>query len=209
MSDVITFFHNPMSRGRIVHWMLEEVGASYEIKLLSFEKREHKTPEYLALNPMGKIPTIVHRGVVVTEAPAILTYLADAFPAAELAPAIDDPRRGTYLRWLFFGAGCVEPAITDKMANRPPVERKGQIGYGSYEDTIETLEKALRPGPFVAGDRFTAADVYLASQLAWGMMTKAIEPRTTFVEYLGRTTRRPAFARVMAQTETLAAQLKR
>ncbi|MDB4966153.1 MAG: glutathione S-transferase [Myxococcales bacterium] len=208
MSDTIVFFHNPMSRARVVHWMLEEVGAPYEAKLLSFEKAEHKNPDYLAINPMGKVPAIVHRGVVVTETAAILAYLADAFPAAGLAPALSDPQRGTYLRWLFFAAGCVEPAVTDKMFDRPPVERKGSIGYGSYEDTINALEKAIAPGPFICGDRFTAADVYVASLLGWGMMTKGVEPRPSFAAYVKRATDRPAYQRFVTQGEAFAAKLK-
>jgi glutathione S-transferase len=115
MTDEIVFHHNPMSRGRIVHWMLEEVGAPYRIVLHSFDRREHKTPAYLAINPMGKIPAIEHRGIVVTEAAAICAYLADAVPAAGLAPAVDDPARGPYLRWMFFGAGCLEAALVDRM----------------------------------------------------------------------------------------------
>ncbi|MCU1276980.1 MAG: glutathione S-transferase [bacterium] len=207
MSDSILFFHNPMSRGRVVHWMLEEFGAPYENNLHDFRSSEHKKAEYLAINPMGKIPAIVHRGVVVTETGAILAYLADAFPAAGLAPAPSDPQRGTYLRWLFFAAVCVEPAIVDRMLARPPVERKGTLAYGSYEDTMTTLEKAIQPGPFVLGDRFSAADVYVASQLGWGTMTKAIEPRATFGAYLQRCTERPAFRRALAQNEALAAKL--
>ena len=203
MSDSIVFFHNPMSRGRIVHWMLEEVGAPYEVKLLSFDKAEHKRPDYLALNPMGKIPAIVHRGVVVTESAAILAYLADAFPDAGLAPGLTDPLRGQYLRWLFFGAGCVEPAMVDKMLSRAPAERTGAVGYGTYEDTMNTLEHALKPGPFILGARFSAADVLLASQIGWGMMTKAIEPRPAFLEYLQRTSDRPAFERAKTQDEAL------
>jgi glutathione S-transferase len=208
MSDTIVFFHNPMSRGRVVHWMLEEVGAPYEIKLLDFEKAEHKKADYLGINPMGKIPAIIHRGVVVTEAAAILAYLADAFPAAKLAPPTTAPERGSYYRWLIFGAGCVEPAAIDKMLGRAPVERPGSLGYGTYDNTISTLEKAVQPGPFVLGESFSAADVYLASQVGWGLMTKSLEPRPLLVEYAKRATSRPAFARVMAQNETLAAKLK-
>jgi glutathione S-transferase len=204
MSEPIVFFHNPMSRGRIVAWMLEEVGAPYEVKLLRFETAEHKTPDYLALNPMGKIPAIVHRGVVVTEAAAICAYLADAFPEANLAPAPSDPARGTYLRWLFFAAGCVEPAVVDKMFARPPVERKGSIGYGTYEDTMNALEKAIGAGPFILGDRFSACDVYVASLIGWGMMTKAIEPRPAFAEYVKRTSERPAFRRANEKNAALA-----
>jgi len=197
MSDTITFFHNPMSRGRIVHWMLEEVGAPYETKVLSFDKGETKTPEFLALNPMGKIPTIVHRGVVVTETAAICTYLADAFPAAGLAPRAGSSTRGTYLRWFFFGAGCVEPALIDKMFARPPVDRPGALGYGSYEATLAALEKAVAPG-WILGSQFSAADVYLGSQINWGLMTKGLEARPAFLAYAERCGARPALQRVIA-----------
>ena len=198
MSERITFYHNPMSRGRIVHWMLEETGAPYDTKILSFEKREHKTAEYLAVNPMGKIPAIVHRGTVVTEAAAICAYLADAFPEAGLAPAPGDPARGTYYRWLFFTAGCVEPALVDKMFDRPRVEREGTLGYGNYADTLNALEKAVTPGPFILGERFSAADVYVASEIGWGVMTKTLESRAAFTEYSERCSTRPAFRRVFA-----------
>ena len=208
MSEPIIFYHNPNSRGRIVHWMLEEVGQPYEIKLLRFEENEHKAADYVALNPMGKIPTIVHRGVVVTEVAAILAYLADAFPAAGLAPPVDDPRRGTYYRWLFFGAGCVEPAVTDKSLGRPPVERKGAIGYGSYEDVLHALETAVQPGPYILGDTFSAADVYIGAQIGWGLMRQTIEPRPPFMAYLERVMARPAMQRSLKQTEELAAKLK-
>lgn len=202
MSDEITFYHNPMSRGRIVHWMLEEVGAPYRIQLLDFEKREHKRPEFLSVNPMGKIPCIVHRGTIITEAAAICTYLADAFAAAQLAPTIHDPARGTYLRWLFFGASCIEPALIDRTFSRPMPERPGALGYGSYEDVLNALEKALAPGPFILGERFSAADVYVSSQIGWGLMTKSLEPRPAFQDYVARTGQRPAFKRFVAQNQS-------
>lgn len=195
MSDKVIFYHNPMSRGRIAHWMLEEVGAPYETKILSFEKREHKAPEFLAVNPMGKIPAIVHRGTVVTESAAICAYLADAFPKAQLAPAPSDPARGTYYRWLFFGAGCIEPALVDKMFTRAPVERPGVLGYGNYEDTLNAIEKAITPGPFILGEHFSAADVYVGSQIGYGMLTKSLEPRPAFVAYFERCSARPAHKR--------------
>jgi glutathione S-transferase len=203
MTDEIVFHHNPMSRGRIVHFMLEELGAPYRMVLHDFEKREQKTPGYLAVNPMGKIPAIEHRGTIVTESAAICAYLADAFPAAHLAPALDDPSRGAYLRWLFFGAGCVEPAMVDHMFKRAPVERPSALGYGSYEDTLATLEKAITPGPFILGDRFSAADVYIGSQIGYGLMTKSLEPRPTFVAYVARIGDRPAFRRMTAKNEEL------
>jgi glutathione S-transferase len=196
MAD-ITFYTNPMSRGRIVHWLLEELGVPYDMKVLDFATDDHKKPEYLKINPMGKVPAIVHRGTVVTEAAAICTYLADAYGQAGLAPALDDSQRGTYLRWIFFGAGCIEPAIVDKLFNRPAVERKGALGYGSYEDTLHALETALKPGPFILGQRFSAADVYVGSQVQWGLMVKALEPRAVFLQYTERIGARPALQRVM------------
>jgi glutathione S-transferase len=193
----ITFYPNPMSRGRIVHRLREELGVPYEMKTLDFEKGEHKLPAYLKINPMGKVPAIVHGGVVVTEAAAICTYLADAYPKAGLAPALDDPQRGTYLRWIFFGAGCVEPAIIDKMFHRPAVERKSALGYGSYEDTLDALATALKPGPYLLGSRFSAADIYLGAQLQWGLMVKSLEPRPVFLQYVDRIAARPALQKVL------------
>ena len=196
MAD-ITFYTNPQSRGRIVHWLLEELGVPYDMNILDFEKGDHKKPEYLKINPLGKVPAVVHRGVVVTEAAAICTYLADAYPEAGLAPALNDPQRGTYLRWLFFGAGCIEPAIVDKLFARPPVERKGAVGYGSYDDTLNALETALTPGPFILGERFSAADVYVGAQVQWGLMVKGLDPRPKFQQYAERIAQRPALSKLL------------
>ena len=195
MAD-ITFYTNPMSRGRMVHWLLEELAVPYDMKVLDFEKREHKAPSYLAINPMGKVPAIVHRGVVVTEVAAIAIYLADAYPKAGLAPALDDPKRGAYLRWFFFGAGCFEPAVIDKMFARPPV-RAGVSSYGTYDDMVAALEKALTPGPFILGERFSAVDVYVGSQIQYAIMTKGLESRPIFEEYIARWATRPALQRVL------------
>jgi glutathione S-transferase len=150
---------------------------------------------------MGKIPTIKHGDTVVTEAAAICAYLADAFPSANLAPATSSRERGTYYRWMFFGAGCIEPALVDHMFKRPPVDRPGALGYGSYDDTLHALETALTAGPWILGERFSAADVYVGSEIAWGMMAKALEPRRTFQEYVARCGERPAFKRAAAQDE--------
>jgi glutathione S-transferase len=208
MSEEIVLYYNPMSRARIAHWMLEEVGAPYRIELVSFEKGEHKKPSFLAINPMGKLPTIVHRGVVITESAAICAYLADAFPAARLAPRNEEPARGTYFRWLFFGAGCVEPAMMDHSLNRPQPERTSALGYGTYADTVNTLEKALAPGPYILGDRFSAADVYIGSQIGYGLMTKSLEPRPVFQDYMARVSERPGHKRFAEQSEKLIAQMK-
>jgi glutathione S-transferase len=209
MSDEVVLYYNPMSRARIAHWMLEEAGAPYRMELVNFEKGEHKKPAFLTVNPMGKLPALAHRGVVVTESAAICAYLADAFPAAGLAPPVSSPERGTYYRWFFFGAGCVDPAMLDKMMDRPPVARPGANGYGSYDDTMNTLEKALSPGPFILGDRFSAADVLVGSQLRFGMvMMKCIEPRPAFTAYVERLLNRPAAKRVEQQAEQYMAKLK-
>jgi glutathione S-transferase len=209
MKDNLLFFHNPQSRGRIAHWMLEEIGAPYRTEIIRFDKGENKQPKFLAINPMGKLPTIKHGETVVTEAAAICAYLADAFPAAQLAPAVDSPERGTYYRWLFFGAGCVEPALVDKGFKRPPPERPGALGYGNYEDTLNALEKAITPGPFILGERFSAADVYIGSEIAWGLFGKTLEPRDSFQKYFARCAERPAFKRAAAQDEKYSEELSK
>jgi glutathione S-transferase len=208
MSEEIVFYHNPMSRGRMVHWMLEETGAPYKIEPVSFDKGENKKPGFLAVNPMGKVPAIVHRGTVITECGAIITYLGDAFPAAKLAPATDDPARGTYLRWMFFGQGCIESALIDRMLSRPPVDRPTALGYGNYDDVVHAVEKALTPGPYILGDRFSAVDVYVGSQLGFGLMMKSLEPRPIFQKYVGLLSQRPAYKRFNVQSDELAARMK-
>jgi glutathione S-transferase len=207
MSDEIVFYHNPMSRGRMVHWMLEEVGVPYRVELLSFDKGENKKPAFLAVNPMGKIPTIVHRGTVITETGAIIAYLADEFPTAKLAPAIGEAARGSYLRWMFFAQGCIEPAIIDRMLSRPPVDKPTALGYGNYDDVVHAVETALTPGPYILGSRFSAADVYIGSQLGFGMMMKSLDPRPLFQSYLGLLAQRPAYKR-FTESDKLAGQMK-
>ena len=206
--EAVTFYTNPMSRGRIVHWMLEEVGAKYDVKILSFEKREHKDKKYLTINPMGKLPAIVHRGVTITETPAIIAYLADAFSKANLAPAVDSPERGAYYRWLFFSHGCFEPATIDKMLARPTVEKSMAVGWGTYDDTINTLEKAISSNQFILGDRFTAADLYVSSLIYFAMnLAKTLEPRPAFQQYLARCVDRPAYQRTTKQCDELLKQM--
>ena len=207
MSDDLVLYYNPSSRAGIAHLMLEEVGAPYRLELVRFDKREHKTEKYLAINPMGKLPALTHGSVVVTEAAAICAYLADAFPTAGLAPPVDSPLRGTYYRWLFFASSCLEYAVLDHSIGRVP-DQPSRIGYGTYEDTLGALEKAITPGPYILGDKFSAADVYVGSQIAWGLMTKSLDPRPVFLEYQGRLMQRPAFGRVMQQANKIREELK-
>jgi glutathione S-transferase len=205
MTEALIFYTNPMSRGRIVRWMLEEVGQPYETVLLDYE-RGLKSPDYLAINPMGKIPAIKHGDVVVTEGAAICTYLADAFPDAGLAPPPGDPRRGTYYRWLFFGAGPVEAvAIGKALGLLAPPDKKRMAGYGSYEDVMNTLEQAVSGGPYLCGDQFTAADVYLGAQIGWGMQFNTIEKRPAFETYFTRLVNRPAAVRAREIDDALIA----
>jgi len=200
MTDEIVFYHNPQSRSQMVRWMIEEAGAPHRIVPIDFTKNEHKAPAFLALNPMGKLPTIEHRGTVVTETAAIIAYLADTFPQAGLAPAPGEPARGAYYRWLFFGAGCFEPALLDKMMKRPEVERKSAVGWGSYDDVLATMKTALATGPYLLGEKFTAADVYIGSELNFAVMFGApgLKGEPVIDAYLARLTARPAFQRAMA-----------
>jgi glutathione S-transferase len=152
---------------------------------------------------MGKLPAIVHRGTAITETGAIIAYLADEFPSAELAPRIGEPARGAYLRWMFFAAACIDPAMIDHMLERPEPERVGAMGYGRYEQVFDVLEQALTPGPYLLGERFSAADLYVGSQLGFGLMTKALQPRAAFQSVLARVTARPAYERAVAQAAAM------
>jgi glutathione S-transferase len=195
MPQTLTFYTNPMSRGRIARWMLEEVGEPYETVLLDYGT-SMKGAEYLALNPMGKVPAIKHGDVVVTEAAAICAYLADAFPGKQLAPDPGSPQRGPYYRWMFFAAGPVEAAVTAKsLGLLAPEDKKMMAGYGSFEETIDALEQAVSTAGYICGDRFTAADVYVGSQIGWGLMFNSIDKRPVFTDYVARLQARPAAIR--------------
>jgi glutathione S-transferase len=194
MADELVFYTNPMSRGRIVRWMLEEVGAPYRTELLDYKVM--KGADYRAINPMGKVPAIRHGDTVVTECAAICAYLADAFPEAGLAPELSSRERGPYYRWLFFGAGPVEAATTNKaLGVEPPAERRPMIGYGSLSDVLDTLEEAVSASPYLAGERFSAADVYVGSQIGWGMQFGTLERRAAFETYWNRIKDRPQAVR--------------
>lgn len=206
MSDEIVFYTNPMSRGRIARWMLEEVGRPYRTVVLDYATTM-KAPDYLAINPMGKVPAITHRGVVVTECAAICAYLADAFPEAAMAPAIDDPLRGAYYRWMFFAAGPVEAAVTARaMGMSPPEDKARSVGYGTFDHMVDGLESALGDGPWLLGQRFTAADVYVGSQIAWGLMFKTLPARPAFQAYAERIGARPAAIRARQIDDDLIAK---
>ena len=208
MSDEIVFYTNPMSRGRIVRWMLEEVGAPYRTEILDYETTL-KAPAYLAVNPMGKIPALRHGSAVVTEAAAICAYLADAFPAAGLAPPLGDKARGPYYRWLFFAAGPVEAAVTNKsLGFVVPEGRSRMAGYGSYEDVLNALQIAVSQDEYVAGDTFTAADVYFGSQIGWGLQFGTLDKRPGFEAYWQRISNRPAAIRAREIDDGLIAAAK-
>ncbi|MCC0075625.1 MAG: glutathione S-transferase family protein [Rhodobacter sp.] len=193
---MIDFYTNPRSRGAIVRWMLEETGAPYRTHLLDYGAAM-KSAAYRAINPMGKVPAIVHDGRTVTEAAAICAYLADVFPEADLAPQTG--QRDQYYRWLFFGAGPLEQAVTTvALGFEIPEDRKGMVGFGCLGDVLDTLEHRLSEHPFLAGDRFTAADVYTGSQIGWGLQFGTIPSRSTFAAYWNRIQDRPARLRAAA-----------
>lgn len=196
MSDELVFYGNPRSRAQMVHFMLEELGVPYRAVVIDFQNGENRQSDYLAINPMGKVPAITHRGVTVTETGAIIAYLADAFPEKGLAPALDDPRRGTWLRWLFFGGTVFEPALLDTLLKRPEAPRS-TAGYGSYADVLDALDTMLDPGPWILGDRFSAADVYVGAELAWASSFGApgIGDRPRIAAYIERIKARPAYQR--------------
>jgi glutathione S-transferase len=195
MTEELVFYTNPMSRGRIARWMLEEVGRPYRTEILDFGTGM-KAPAYLATNPMGKVPAIRHGDTVVTEAAAICAYLADAFPEARLAPPPGDRLRGPYYRWMFFAAGPLEAALSNTaLGFQVPDERRRMVGYGSVEDAVNTLEYAVSQSDYIAGNTFTAADVYVGSQVGWGMMFGTLEKRPAFERYWQRIANRPAALR--------------
>ncbi len=204
--EEIVFYTNPMSRGRIARWMLEEIGQPYRTVVLDYGTTM-KAADYLAINPMGKVPAVTHRGVTVTECAAVCTYLADAFPAAGLAPALDDPARGPYLRWMFFAAGPLEAAVTARsLGLLAPPDKAAMAGYGSFDQVVQALETAVAgAGPWLLGDRFSALDVYLGSQIGWGLQFRSLPERDAFKAYAARLFQRPAAVRARELDDALIA----
>jgi glutathione S-transferase len=192
MPDLI-FYTNPMSRGRIVRWMLEEVGQPYETVLMGYDSTM-KSEDYLAINPMGKVPALKHGEQIITETPAIIAYLADTFPEYQLCPTTSE--RGAYYRWMFFAAGPLEQALfVNTLGVSLPAEKSIMAGFGDYQRTLDTLERAVTASPYIAGDRFTAADLYLASHISAGVFLGTMEKRPALIEYSKRMCTRPAFKR--------------
>ncbi len=201
MTDEIVFYTNPQSRGAMTHWMLEEIGCPYRTELMVYGQNM-KSPEYLAINPMGKVPAIRHGAQIVTETGAILCHLADAFPEAKLAPPLG--QRGAYYRWLFFVAGPCEAAMSNKAVGWDPApDMQPRFGYGSYARTIDTVEKAIAGKRFIAADHFTAADLYLASFLHFGMMFNVVDKKPAFEAYVKPLIERPANLRAQQKGEAL------
>jgi glutathione S-transferase len=206
MAD-LTLYHAAPSRSSIVHWMLEELGEPYDIHLVSFKKGETRGAEYLAINPLGKVPALRHKGVIITEASAICTYLADEFPRAKLNIPIGNPQRGVYLKWLFFGPSCVEPALWEKAYPRKEPAPRAALGFGEFDTVIDVLAKAAAAAkPYLMGEQFTAADVVIGSGLRWGTIFKLMPERPEFAAYIARLNARPALQRATAKDAELQKQ---
>ena len=194
MTDIV-FYTNPQSRGRIVHWFLEELGEPYDIQWIEYGE-QMKAADYLAVNPMGKVPAVNHKGAVITECPAICTFLAASYPEKGLIPPVGDPALADFYRWIFFAAGPAEMAMTARSNSwEVPKDKEMSVGFGNYETVLNAMELALSNGPFVCGEKFTAADVYVGSCLEWGMLFGTIEKRPLFEEYVSRNQQRPAVQR--------------
>jgi len=204
-SDLV-LFHNPHSRAAMTRALLEELGVDYELRVLDFRKQEQLAPDYMAINPMGKVPAIRHKGTLVTETVAIYIYLADVFRQAELAPALDDAQRGTYLRWLVFYAACFEPAVGDRAMKREPAPR-AQSPYVDFDTTINAITSALQPGPWLLGERFSAADVLWGNALRWLTGFGMVEATPVIADYVARVMARPAEQRAIKADESLAAEM--
>jgi glutathione S-transferase len=201
----LTLYHAAPSRSSVVRWMLEEIGEPYDIHFLSLSKGDNRAPDYLAVNPMGKVPALRHGDVVIAESAAICAYLADEFPRAKLNAPIGDARRGPYLKWLFFGPSCIEPAMMDRAFPRKEEARRAALGYGDFDTVMNVVAKAVASGPYILGDQFTATDVVIGSALRFGMMFKLLPERGEFTAYTGRLAQRPALQRAEAKDKELAA----
>jgi glutathione S-transferase len=187
-------------------WMLEEIGQPYDVKVLSLADGDNLKPDYLAINPMGKVPTIRHGDAVISEVAAICTYLADEFPDAKLNVPIGSPQRGVYLKWLFFGPSCVEAAMIDRAAPRKDPPRRAMLGYGDFDTVMDVAAKAVSQSPYIMGEQFTAADVVVGANIRWGMIFKLLPERKEFIDYAARLSARPAVKRAEEKDAKLASK---
>jgi glutathione S-transferase len=203
MTD-LTLYHAAPSRSAIALWMLEEVGEPFELEVLNLKNGDNRRPDYLAINPMGKVPALRHGTAVITEVAAICCHLADAFPQASLSVPLHDARRGIYLKWLFFNPGVLEPAVTDRAFKRAVEAPRSALGYGDFDTVMDVVASAVAAGPYLMGAQFTAADVVIGSSLRWGMQFKLIPERAEFVDYVGRLADRPAARRAAARDAAIA-----
>lgn len=200
----ITLYHSPNSRSTGALLLLEELGVPYDLRLLDMKTNEQRSPQYLAVNPMGKVPAVVHDGALITEQPAVYMYLADLYPEAGLAPAIGDALRGPYLRWLVFYGSCFEPALIDRSLQHAAAPQ-GMSPYGDYDTMLKTLTDQLEKGPYLLGSRFTAADVLWGTALTWTTKFKLVPELPVIQSYIARVSERPAMARGRAKDAELAA----
>lgn len=206
MSEKPVLYHMPQTRGGTTLWMNEELGDVCEVRLINLKKGEGRTPQFLKINPMGKLPALVHCGAVVTEAAAICAYLADAFPATGLAPSPGDPKRGVYYRWLHFAPSCVEPMMLDRLG-KVARENTAAVGHGDYERVMASIDQALAQGPWILGDNFSAADVVMGSTLNFATMFGAIPKEGRVKDYVDRLTARPAFQSMTRKNAEQAKQM--
>jgi glutathione S-transferase len=204
-ADTITIFHSPQSRSSGALTLLEELGAPYRLHVLNMKAGEQRRPEYLAVNPLGKVPAILHRGALVTEQVAIFIYLADLFPNAALAPAIGDVRRGPYLRWLVYYASCYEPALVDRAMQREPAPH-ATSSYGTFDTMLESVVSQIRERPFLLGETISAADILWGNALNWGVMFKLVPEEKAIADYVARIVQRPAAIKVATMDSELAAE---
>jgi glutathione S-transferase len=200
----VTLYHSPHTRSTGALILLEELGAPYDLHVLNMKAGEQRQPAYLAVNPMGKVPALRHGDAIVTEQVAVYLYLADMFPEAGLAPQIGDPLRGAYLRWMLFYAACFEPAVVDRAAKHEPAPQT-MSPYGDYETMLNTVVAQLASGPYLLGERFTAADVLWGTALGWTTMFGLVPKLPEITAYVNRIGSRPAAAHVQAKDAELAA----
>ena len=206
MNRHVTLFHAPNTRSAGARVLLEELGADYDLHVVNFKKKEQRDASYLKVNPMGKVPAILHGDALVTEQPAVYTFLADLYADKGLAPALDDPLRGPYLRWMAFYGSSFEPALIDKAMKREPAD-PSLSPYGDYNTMLGTVTEQLRKGPYLLGDRFSAVDVLWGTALGWTTAFKLVPALPEIVAYVARVQQRPAAVKAAAADAELAASL--